>query len=259
MARRLCLVTGASAGIGAAFAQVFAARGYDLALTARRAERLEALAEDLRRRFGVEVLTLPGDLSDPATPQRLIAAVADRERVIDALVNNAGYGLAEDEAQAWAARRAFLQVMVAAMAELSHAVLPGMVERRFGRIVHVASVLGLTPAMPGHGLYSAAKAFVVRLAEAQHLEARGSGVHVTALCPGFTRSEFHDVARLRDAVAAAPGWMWTSAAAVAEAGYAAVEANRPLCIPGGPNRAIAALARVLPETWALGLMARTRG
>jgi len=257
MGRRLCLVTGASAGIGAAFARVYAKQGFDLALAARRADRLEALGRSLAAEFGIEAVALPEDLSDPAAPERLIAALAARGRAVDVLVNNAGYGLRGDYAdQDWAEQRAFLQVLVAAVAELSHRVLPGMVGRRYGRIVNVASLMGLMPAMPGHGLYSAAKAFVVKFSEGLHLETQGTGVHVTAVCPGLTRSEFHDAAALREAVEAAPAWMWMSAEAVAEAGYAAAEANRPIATPGSSNRAIAAFARLLPEEWGMALMAR---
>jgi short-subunit dehydrogenase len=258
--RRLCLVTGASAGIGAAFARTYAAHGYDLALTARRADRLEALAADLAREFGVEAIALPGDLALPETPARLVADLAARGRHVDALINNAGYGLRGDHAaNPWSEHQAFLQVLVAAPAALTHAVLPGMVERGYGRIVNVASLLGLMPALPGQGLYSAAKAFLVKFSEGVHLETRGKGVHVTALCPGLTRSEFHQIAAMGDLVAQAPSWMWLEAPAVAEAGYAAVEANRPICIPSRANKAMAAVFHALPEQWGMKLMARQTG
>jgi short-subunit dehydrogenase len=258
--RRLCLITGASAGIGAAFARVYAAHGYDLALTARRTDRLEALAEALRREFAVEALALPGDLALPETPERLVGELAARGRAVDALVNNAGYGLRGGRAaRPWAEHQAFLQVLVAAPAALAHQVLPGMVERRFGRIVNVASLMGLMPAPPSQGLYSAAKSFLVKFSEGLHLEVRDADVHVTALCPGLTRSEFHQVAGLDQMVMRAPAGLWMQADAVAEAGYDAVEANRPICIPGGPNKAMAALARALPERWGMALMARQTG
>ena len=256
MTRRLCLVTGASSGIGAAFARLYAARGCDVAVTARRADRLDALADELRARSGVEAIALPADLADPGAPGRLIEALAERGRSVDVLVNNAGYGLRGDfQARAWADQQAFLQVMVTAVAELSHRALPGMAQRGYGRILNVASLLGMVPAMPGNGLYSAAKAFVVKFSEGLHLETEGTGVHVVAVCPGLTRSEFHDEPALRAAVAAAPDWAWTSAEAVAEAAYAAAEANRPIMVVGAPNRAAGALLRLLPETWGMRIMA----
>ncbi|MCA6287971.1 MAG: SDR family NAD(P)-dependent oxidoreductase, partial [Phenylobacterium sp.] len=187
MDRRLALVTGASAGIGAALARSLAARGYDLALTARRRERLDALADEVRLRFGVEALVLPEDLADPAAPARLLAAVDAAGRDVDVLVNNAGYGLPGVFAETgWQEQADFLQVMLHAPTELSHRVIPGMTERRFGRILNVASLAGLLPGARGHTLYAATKAYLVRFSQSLHLETRPLGVHVSALCPGFT-------------------------------------------------------------------------
>jgi hypothetical protein len=257
MDRRLALVTGASAGIGAAFARIFASHGYDLALTARRAERLETLAEEIRLRWGVETLTVAEDLADPAAPGRILDQLAANGRVVDALVNNAGYGLPGGyAATAWADQQAFLQVMVTAPCELAHRTLPGMAERRFGRIVNVASLAGLAPGAAGHTLYAASKAFLIKFSQSLHLEAEAAGVHVTALCPGFTYSEFHDVNGTRAQISAStPPWLWLGADEVAAAGYEAVEANRPVCVPGAPNKALAAFAKLIPDDWGLALMA----
>lgn len=257
MDRRLALVTGASAGIGAAFARILASHGYDVAITARRAERLEALAEDIRLRCGVETLVLPADLADPAAPAHILDQVAANGRTVDCLVNNAGYGLpGAYAATRWEDQKTFLQVMVNAPCELAHRVLPGMVERRFGRIVNVASLAGLAPGSAGHTLYAASKAFLIRFSQSLHLETEGQGVHVSALCPGFTYSEFHDVNGTRAQIGAStPPWLWLGADEVAAAGYEAVEANRPVSVPGAPNKAIAALAKLLPEEWSLAIMA----
>lgn len=256
MDRRLALVTGASAGIGAALARTLAARGYDLALTARRQERLEALAEEVRLRFGVEALVLPEDLADPAAAGRLLASVEAAGRDVDALVNNAGYGLPGVFAETgWQEQAEFLQVLLHAPTELAHRVLPGMTDRRFGRILNVASLAGLLPGAGGHTLYAATKAYLVRFSQSLHLETRTFGVHVSALCPGFTWSEFHDVNGTRDLTRrSTPDWLWMGADEVAEAGVEALEANRPVCVPGAPNKAIAALAKLLPEDWAFSLM-----
>ena len=257
MDRKLALVTGASAGIGAAFARIFASHGYDLALTARRADRLETLAEEIRLRSGVETLTLPADLADPAAPSKLLDQLVANGRVVDALVNNAGYGLPGAYANTrWEDQKAFLQVMVTAPCELAHRVLPGMAERRFGRIVNVASLAGLIPGSAGHTLYGASKALMVRFSQSLHLEVADQGVHVTALCPGFTYSEFHDVNGTRAQISSStPPWLWLGADEVAAAGYEAVEANRPVCVPGAPNKAIAAFAKLIPDDWGLALMA----
>jgi hypothetical protein len=259
--RRLCLITGASAGIGAAFARVYAAHGWDVALTARRADRLAALADELRLRYGVEALTVPDDLTDPAAPERIMAEIEGQDRAVDALVNNAGYsstsGFAADP---WADHRAFLQVMLLAPTELAHRVLPGMLDRRFGRIVNVASVAGLLPASAGDTLYGPTKSYLIKFSQSLHLETREAGVHVTALCPGYTYSEFHDVNGSRAKVSAAfPEWVWMGADEVAAAGYEAAEANRAVSVPGAPNKAIAAMLKLVPDDWTLQLTARHAG
>jgi short-subunit dehydrogenase len=261
MDRRLALVTGASAGIGASFARILASHGYDLALTARRADRLDKLAEEISLRYGVEALTVTADLAEPDAPGQILDFLTAHGRTVDFLVNNAGYGLPGAYADTrWDDQRAVIQVMVTAPAELAHRALPGMIHRRFGRIVNVASLAGLIPGAAGHTLYAAVKAFQVRFSQSLHLETQGQAVHVSALCPGLTFSEFHDVTGTRAQVTqATPPWMWLGADEVAAAGYEAVEANRPICVPGAPNKAIAAVAKLIPDDWALALMASQSG
>jgi hypothetical protein len=258
MAARLALVTGASSGIGAALARIYAAHGYDLAITARRADRLNALADEVRLRHGVEVLVIPADLADAAAPTAILAEIAAHGRAVDALINNAGYGTPGPYgAAAWKDEMAFLQVLLVAVCELTHAVLPSMAERRFGRIVNVASVAALVPGGASTAMYGAVKAFLVRFSQSLHLETRDAGVHVTALCPGFTYSEFHDVNQTRAQIGQrAPPWLWLGADEVAAAGYEAAEANRPICVPGAPNKAIVAAAKILPDEWGMALMSR---
>jgi len=257
MSGRVALITGASAGIGAAFAKVYAAHGYDVALTARREDRLRALAEDIRLSHGVEASVIVADLADPAAPAAILAELEAHGQTIGALVNNAGYGLEGGFAgAAWEDEKASLQVMVTAPCELARRVLPGMIERRFGRIVNVASLAAIVAGSPGGGLYSAAKAFLLRFSQGLHLETQGVGVHVSALCPGFTYSEFHDVNHSRAQMnGLAPPWLWLGADEVAASGYEAAEANRPICVPGAPSKAIAAVAHLLPDEWAMALMA----
>jgi short-subunit dehydrogenase len=258
VARRLCLITGASAGIGAALARAYGARGFDLALTARRADRLQALAAELRQAHGVEVVVVPADLADPAPRPAILAAVG---RPVDALVNNAGYGLdGRFDARPWPQLEALLQVMLVGVCELSRAVLPGMVARGYGRILNIASVAGLIPGQAGAPLYNATKSFVVRASQSLHEEALGTGVHVTALCPGYTRSEFHDVSGGRAVLdKVLPAFMWLTAEQVAEAGLRASEANRAVCVPGGVYKALIALARATPDGWILAGARRLRG
>lgn len=257
MTRRLCLITGASAGIGSAFARTYARHGYDLALTARRGDRLEALAAELRERHGVEVLVIPADLTEAGAVDEVLAQVAARGRSIDALVNNAGFSLAGAYlASTWGDQERLLHLLLQIPAEFVHKVLGAMIDRDFGRVINVASVAGLVPGSAGHTLYGAVKAAMISFSQSLHLETASTGVHVTAVCPGFTYSEFHDVNGTRDLVSRMPGWMWLTAEQVADAGYAAVEANRPLSVPGGAYKAITAVSKLLPTDVAMAIMRR---
>lgn len=244
---KTALITGASSGIGEAFADVFAAHGFNLILAARREDRLRQVAGRLQQRHGIRADVVVCDLSLPAAPQALCDAIAARGLQVDVLVNNAGYGVPGAYlASPWERHQAMLQVMVTGLAELTHRLLPPMIERGYGRIVNVASLAGLVPAPAGHTLYAASKALVIRFSEALSHEVRGKGVHVTAVCPGFTYSEFHDVTGTRASVSKLPGWMWMDSATVARQGYDAVMAGTPILINGRVNRTIALLCRYLP-------------
>jgi len=244
---RTALVTGASAGIGAELARVFAAKGFDLVLTARRAERLAALGDELHRLHGIRVRVMPADLALPETPAALVAALSRDGVAVDALVNNAGFAVpGRYRDTSWEAQRDFLQVLVTAPCELIQRLLPGMTERGYGRILNVASVAGLMPGSASYTLYGGAKAMLIKLSQSLHSEQKGTGVHVTALCPGFTYSEFHDVTGTREEMRRLPKLMWLSAERVAREGYGAVMKNRAVCIPGAQYKTIVALARLLP-------------
>jgi len=252
--KRLALITGGSSGIGEAFAEVFAAEGFDIVITARREDRLRAVQSRLQQRYGSRVELIVEDLERPDAPARLCAELEARGLTIDALVNNAGYGVPGAYlASSWEVHARFLQIMVTAVAELTHRLLPGMVERQYGRIINVASLAGLVPSPAGHTLYAASKAFLIKFSESLSHEVRGDGVLVTALCPGFTYSEFHDVTGTRAMMNRMPGWMWMSAPAVARRGYDAVMAGESVVVPGRLNAAIATLVRILPQRLVTGL------
>jgi short-subunit dehydrogenase len=256
--RRTALITGASSGIGEAFANLFAAEGFDLVITARREDRLRAVASRLESQHGVRVDVIVDDLSDPRAPARLCDAIAARGRAIDVLVNNAGYGIPRGYlASPWERHDAFLRVMVVAVSELTHRLLPGMIERGYGRIINVASLAALVPAPAGHTLYAACKAFVVKFSESLAGEVASAGVHVTAVCPGFTFSEFHDVTGTRDTVRQLPPWLWMDAPSVARESFEAVMAGTPVHVTGRINRIIAVLSRALPERLLKALGRRT--
>ncbi len=253
--RRTALVTGASAGIGAALARVLAEHGFDLVLVARREERLRALAGDLGRQFRIDTRVLVADLADPAAPADIFVKCLAGGRHVDVLVNNAGYGLGGGFLDAsWEQHARFIQVMMTALAEITYRFLPGMIDRRYGRIINVASLAGLVPATAGHTLYAASKAFVIRFSQSLALETRRHGVHVTALCPGFTYTEFHDVSGTRALVSRLPKWMWMDADHVAREAYDAVMRGQIVRVPGRVNRFLASLVHLMPESLVLRVM-----
>jgi short-subunit dehydrogenase len=250
--RRCALVTGASSGIGEAFCRELAAGGFDLVLTARRRERLGALAQELERGHRVKTLVVPGDLADPEVPRQLLAAVGGAGLNVDVLVNNAGYGLPGHYLDyPWERHAEFIQVLLTSVAHTTRLVLPGMVERGWGRVINVGSLGALLTSSKGHTLYAAAKAFVLKMSESLALELEGTGVRVTACCPGFTYSEFHDVMGNREQVSKLPSFMWMDAAEVARKTIDAAERGQVVFIPGPPNRALAGLSRLLPRALAL--------
>jgi uncharacterized protein len=255
---RTALITGASSGIGAAFAEVFAAEGFALVITARREDRLRALAATLEKRYGSRIHVVAEDLARVDACSRLCENLISHGLTVDVLVNNAGFGVpGAFLASEWTRHEASLQVMVVGVAELTHRLLPGMIERGYGRIINVASLAALIPAPAGHTLYAASKAFLVKFSEALANEVRRAGVHVTALCPGFTFTEFHDVTGTRATVRELPGWLWMDAASVARQGFDAVMAGTPIHVTGAVNRTIALLARYVPQPVLVAIGRRT--
>ena len=246
-AGKTALVTGASAGIGMAFARVLAQRGFNLVITARRAERLANLARELESLTGVSVRAVPADLARADAARQLVDALEREQIAIDMLVNNAGFGIAGRYRDVpWQRHSEFLQLMVTAPCELTRHLLPGMTARGYGRIINVASVAGLIPGAASSTLYGASKAFLISFTQALHSEQRGTGVHVCALCPGYTYTEFHDVSGTRERMNRMPKFLWLDATRVVEEGYRAVMRNQPVCVPGLQYKAIVGFARLLP-------------
>ena len=256
IARPWALVTGASAGIGAEFCRQLAARGYRLVMVARRGVNLASLAQELEESWSTESRIYPLDLSRSNAGAELDGWLESERIEIEFLVNNAGYGLPGHYTDAdWSSHAKFLQVMVTTVCDLTWRLLPRMQSRKKGFVINVASLAGLVPGMAGHTLYGAAKAFLVRFSESLALENQSTGVKVSALCPGFTFSEFHDVTGTRELVNRLPAWMWMSATDVVAHGIRAVTHSPPrvVAVPGRVNRMIARLVRCLPSalTWAL--------
>jgi len=253
MARRLALITGASSGIGAAFAREYARKGWDLALVARREDRLKDLAEELKAQFGVDSLIITADLSDPEAPAAILKAIADAGRQADALVNNAGAGQPGFFVEtSWEDQAHFLELMVTSYLKLMHMAAKEMAERGYGRIINISSVSALLPAANAHTkfsgtLYPGAKSLLIKASEALGLELAHRNVHVTAVAPGYTWSEFHDVNGARATVSTLPSFWMLSAEDVAVAGYDAVERGVPLRVPGAWYKFLVAMSRVLPD------------
>ncbi len=242
--RRLAVVTGPTAGIGRAFADRLAAAGHDLLLVSRDAGRLAEVAAELARRHGVAAEARATDLASDADVEALAAELAARPRV-DVLVNNAGFGtkgtLADTDP---AAQARMVRVHCEAPLRLAQAVLPGMVARRAGAVVNVASVAAFVTSA-GNVTYSATKAFVQMLSEGMAAEVAGAGVRVQALCPGFTRTEFHDRAGM--GTGGIPRFAWLTPDRVVEASLAALARGGPVTlVPGVSYRAVVAVLRHTP-------------
>lgn len=243
------LVTGASAGIGEEFARQLSESGANIAVVARRQSRLDQLCAFIRA-HGKQAIAIQGDLSEEGEPERIIAELADQNIEIDILVNNAGFGLTGTYANTqWDDQRRFLELMVTSYAHLAHLVLPGMMERGFGRIINVASVAGLVPPAAGHTLYGPSKAFLVSLSQALSAEGAPHGVHVTALCPGFTYTEFHDVTETREELSKLPGFMLMQVEPTVRGTLRAVEKDRTVYVPGLQYKFLVWLAHTLPRPW----------
>jgi short-subunit dehydrogenase len=254
---RTALVTGASSGIGKAFAELLAEKGYALVLTARRGDRLDELGTALRHRHGVETHTIVADLSEPDASGRIAAELQRRQLSIDVLVNNAGYGVPGSYVNVtWPDHSRFMQVMVTAVLDLTYRLLPSMIERGWGRVINIASVAGMVPSPAGHTLYGASKAFLIRFSEALNSENAAHGVNVTAVCPGFTYSEFHDVLGTRDRMNKMPKLLWLSANDVANEGYDAVMRGDAVVVNGRIYQLLVWLNGALPRRmarWVSGL------
>ena len=255
--RKTALVTGASAGIGKAFARQLARQDFDLVITARRRDRLEAVQREISAEHGRRVEIVTADLADPAAPQAMFDELGRMGIAIDVLVNNAGYGIPQKYVQtSWKQQADLIQVLVTSVAHLTHLFLPGMIERGFGRVINIASLAGLLHAAPGSTLYAAAKSFVIKMSESLALELAGTGVQVTAVCPGFTFSEFHDVAGTRRRVSRLPSALWMDADTVARQGLQAALEGRVVMVNGAVNKLIASTMKHLPDPLARGIMLR---
>lgn len=243
MSSGTALITGPTAGIGRAFAEALASRGHDLVLVARDRARLDELAEHLRTKHAVEVEVITADLADREALAVVEARVADPDRPISLLVNNAGFGhkqpftenTVDDEHE-------MLDVLVTAVMRLSHAAIGPMLARGDGAIINVASVAAFLP----RGTYSAAKAYVVSFTRWLDVTYRDRGVRAMALCPGFVRTEFHE--RMGVGRGSAPRWMWLDADHLVKEALHDLERGKTISIPSKRYKVLSAAARYTPPS-----------
>jgi short-subunit dehydrogenase len=239
----VALVTGASAGLGVEFTRQLSKRGYRLVLAARRKDRLDALAAELGNARAVGI-----DLGAAGAVDRLMGDIADHGETVEVLINNAGFGIVGPVARTDPGRlRQLVDLNVAALTELSRAVLPAMLERNSGAIVNVASTAAFQPC-PGFAAYGASKAYVLSFTEALHEELRGTAIKVSALCPGPTRTEFGEVAGFDNKLGAALDKLSMDAASVVRMGLDSLDRNRAIRVTGAINKVGAAATRFLPRS-----------
>jgi short-subunit dehydrogenase len=250
------LITGASSGIGAEIARELAARGHGVTLVARREERLSELASELSSKHGVRAEKLASDLTDPQARDALATRIHELGLEVGVVVNNAGFGGGGRLARA---DRQYLVQMVRlnceALVDLQSRHLPEMIERGAGAVLNIASTAAFQP-MPGTAVYGATKAFVLSLSEAAHAELKGTGVSVTAVCPGPVKTEFIEAAGLDDAAESLPGVFWTPVDTVAREAVEGAAKGKRVVVPGVLNRAGAITGQHAPRALALPLVKR---
>ena len=236
------LVTGATAGIGAAYARQLAEEGFDLILVARDKKRLADVAKSLSKEFGVKTEILVADLTKSAQLAKVEKRLASKVKPVEVLINNAGFGINKsflDSARE--SEQALLDVLVTAPMRLTHAVLPIMKERNSGTVVNVSSVASWIAG----GTYSAAKSYLTVFTESLHTELRGTKVNISALCPGFTRTEFHQRGRMK--MTGLPNFMWLSAEKVVARSWKAAKSGKAISVPGWQYLILSSISRFGPR------------
>lgn len=240
------LITGATSGIGAAFARRLAAGGADLVLVARDEQRLATTKAELLGRYDVSVETISADLATREGLDATMARLHDLDKPVDLLVNNAGFGLKGTFTGVEAAdHRKMIDVNISAVVELSHAALRTMEQIGRGGILNVASVAAFAPGFRPSATYAATKAFVIAFTEGLAASLRAPAVHVMALCPGFVRSEFHQRAGI--SMSSLPSWLWLEPDAVAAAALEDFRRNKVISVPGAQYKVLAAFMKHLPR------------
>ena len=236
------LVTGATAGIGESFTRLLASKGYNIALVARDEARLHERAAGLREKYGIQTFVLPADLATKSGVKSVEKYIQSYE--IEVLINNAGFGINKAfTVSDLGDEQDLLNVLVRAPMRLMHVILPGMKERKSGTIINVSSVAGFIAG----GTYSAAKSYLTVLSESLNTELKGTGVIVSALCPGFTRTEFHQRGRMK--MKGLPSFMWLNADKLVAQSWKDAQAHQPVSVPGWQYKLLVAIISIAPRSF----------
>jgi len=249
MTKSRALITGASAGLGVEFARQLASRGKDLILVARRTEPMKALARELTDKFPVDVDVIQTDLSDAEATSTLFSEVSRRGHTVDYLINNAG-SVGPDllDGRDWPAQQKYIELMMTSVAGMCHHFIPPMQERGFGRVLNVASVAGHV-SLAGDTSYGPTKAYIIALSKGLAATLRGREVHVLALCPGFTHTDFHMSDKLARMKRGSPAFIWYDADVVVREGLAALEKGKDVYISGRLYRYLTPLLKSRLGAW----------
>lgn len=236
------LVTGATAGIGESFTRLLASKGYNIALVARDEVRLHERAAGLREKYGIQTFVLPADLATKSGVKSVEKYIQSYE--IEVLINNAGFGINKAfTASNLGDEQDLLNVLVRTPMRLMHVILPGMKERKSGTIINVSSVAGFIAG----GTYSSAKSYLTVLSESLHIELKGTGVIISALCPGFTRTEFHQRGRMK--MKGLPSFMWLNADKLVAQSWKDAQAHQPVSVPGWQYKLLVAIISIAPRSF----------
>ena len=236
------LVTGATSGIGESFTRLLASKGYNIALVARDEVRLHERAAGLREKYGIQTFVLPADLATKSGVKLVEKYIQSYE--IEVLINNAGFGINKAfTASDLGDEQDLLNVLVRTPMRLMHVILPGMKERKSGTIINVSSVAGFIAG----GTYSAAKSYLTVLSESLNTELKGTGVIVSALCPGFTRTEFHQRGRMK--MKGLPSFMWLNADKLVAQSWKDAQADQPVSVPGWQYKLLVAIISIAPRSF----------
>ena len=240
------LITGASSGLGKDFASLYAEKGYDLVLTARRESNLRSIASDLTSKYNISVAIIPADLGEPQYPYKIFNFCEESNIKIDILINNAGYGLTgEFDKISWEEHDTFINVLSTSAIALTRLFLPSMIDRKYGRVVNVSSVAAFAPYTNSGGMYIATKLMLLKFSEMIHNDYKSRNIYSCAVCPGFTHTEFHkDMKEFKSSI---PSFMWMDSRKVVEQAYEASMSGKEIIINGWIYKILVFFMKITPK------------